>query len=223
MFFSEEEQDKLLKMCDTLSDFLDELAEGFNTQVVKNREKIDKLNNSYVMLTFVGFLPSAISCLSSSKDILVPFTLILFIMFLNISYIISYICIYFIFLRYFRLQIDKIDDPQERDLLMLNICAPDQEDSGMSKDEIVKTIDKYIKIAYNLVFFKKYCYVILHFKLITYIIQFLVIILSVTTIIFLAISKKNDDYGLPDLAQLIITVSIFVINILLSVIYVYKF
>jgi hypothetical protein len=223
MFFSEEEQDTLLEMCDTLSDFLDELAEGFNTQVVKNREKIDKLNNSYVMLTFVGFLPSAISCLSSSKDILVPFTLILFIMFLNISYIISYICIYLIFLRYFRLQIDKIDDPEERDLLMLNICAPDQEDSDMSKDEIIKTIDKYIKIAYNLVFFKKYCYAILHFKLITYITQFLVIILSVTTIIFLAISKKNDDYGLPDLAQLIITVSIFVINILLSVIYVYKF
>lgn len=223
MFFTEEEQKQYADSIYVLSDLFDEFAKDFNIQVVKHREKIDKLNNSYVMLTFIGFIPSAISCLSSFNDVLVPFILILCIMFLNISYILLYICIYFGVLRYFGLQIDKIDDQEERDLLLGLVCAPDPEDSHMTKDEILEKVNNYFKVAQNVLYFKQYLYyVIFNFKFVTYIVQFLVSILCVTVIVLLAISSKNDDYGLPDIAQLIITISIFVMNILLSLIHVYK-
>ena len=170
---------------------------------------ISKMNNTFIFLTVLGFVPAAMACLEYLEDPYYAFVVSMTLMGACTFYILYYIIQYWAvpeLLRYLLKRLIK-----SKDVLFSSV---DSEMSEKYKAEVVKETTKTAREA-RLTFES----LIRRRGLVDGAMQVVMGLLSLALVILLLTGEKTEEWGMPAMAELTFAVWMFFANVIFAIVY----
>ncbi|KAI7849931.1 hypothetical protein BDC45DRAFT_519425 [Circinella umbellata] len=170
---------------------------------------ISKMNNTFIFLTILGFVPAAMACLEYLEDPYYAFVVSMTLMGACTFYILYYIIQYWVvpeLLRYLLKRLIK-----SKDVLFSSV---EPETTEKYKTEVIKETTKTAREA-RLTFES----LIKRRGLVDGAMQVIMGLLSLALVVLLLIGEKTEEWGMPAMAELTFAVWMFFANVIFAIVY----